>query len=110
MAITTAYEYRLAIQEELRERFDEISEHAYGEDLLNEMADSWLPVYNGEIIALWSNEMPNEFDDSWQEFAYEGFTSKQNIVGLMRVDIYNWLSALIRELWSEIVTEKEEVA
>jgi hypothetical protein len=110
MAITTEYEYRKAIQEELLERFDEISNHAYGEDLLNEMVDSWIPVYNGDIIALWSKEMPNDFDDSWKEQGYDGYTNGLNIVGLMRVDVYNWLSALIRELWNEIETEKEEVA
>ena len=108
MAITTEYEYRKAIQEELLERFDEISNHAYGEDLLNEMADSWVPVYNGEIIALWSKEMPNDFDDSWKEQGYDGYTNGLNIVGLMRIDIYNWLSAVIRELWSEIEADKQD--
>jgi hypothetical protein len=110
MAITTAYEYRLAIQEELLGRYEEISESPYGEDLLNEMTDSWVPVYNGEIIALWSNEMPNEWDDSWKELAYDGYTNGLNIVGLMRIDIYNWLSALVREIWDEIEEQKEEVA
>lgn len=107
MAITTYEDYRLAIREDLLDNYEEISSNPYWQDRLTEMADSWLPVYNGEIIALWSNEMPNEYDDSWKEF---GYTGGQGIVALMSVDLYNWLSALVSELWSEIETEKEEVA
>jgi hypothetical protein len=105
MAITTAYEYRLAIREDLLDNYEEISSNPYFEDRLIEISDSWVPVYNGEVIQLWSNEMPSEYDDSWQEF---GFSDGMTIVGMMRIDIYNWFSALVRELWDEILEEKEE--
>jgi hypothetical protein len=107
MAITTAYEYRLAIRDDLLDNYEEISSNPYFEDRLTEISDSWVPVYNGEVIQLWSNEMPNEYDDSWQD---SGFFDGMTIVGMMRIDIYNWFSALVRELWDEILEEKEEVA
>lgn len=107
MAITTAWEYRKAIKEDLVSNYEEISERAYPEDYLTETADSWTPVYNGDIIELWHKELPNEFVDSWQEIgAGDDFT----IISLMRIDIYFWLSALVTELWDEVKEEKEEVA
>lgn len=107
MAITTAYEYRLAIQEELLSNYEEISSRAYPEDYLTEMADSWTPVYNSEIIKLWANEMPSEYDDSWKDL---GVNDEDGIIPRMRVDIYLWLSDVVTELWNEIVEKKEEVA
>lgn len=106
MAVTTAYEYRLAIKADLLGRYEEIKEQANPDDYLRETADSWLPVYNGEIIALWSKEMPNDFDDTWQEI---GTNENATIVTRMTYDIYNWLFSLTNEIWSEIETEKEEV-
>lgn len=108
MAITTYYEYRTVIKDELNERFGEISEMAHYEDALSELADEFVPVYNGDIINLWSNEMPNEWDDSWQEFGLPSDTvGAISIVGLMRIDIYQWLNSLVAELWDEIKEEKE---
>jgi hypothetical protein len=99
------------ITDELNERYDEISEMTYPEDALSEVADSWLPVYNGDIIQVWSKEMPSEWDNSWQEFGLPSQKVEEiDIVGLMRIDLFQWLSSLTNRIWDEIKEEKGEVA
>jgi hypothetical protein len=108
MALETAYEYRLAIKDELLGRYEELNSKIDIDDFLREIADGWVPVYTHQIIALWSKEMPNEFDDSWKEF---GYTEKQGISDLMTIDLFMWLFYLTNELWLEVISEKDgEVA
>lgn len=105
----TEYEFRTAIKEDLLANYEEIISRPYPEDYLSETADSWSPIYNSDIIEIWSspNGMPNYFMDSWQEI---GANDNDGIISRMRVDVYLWLDSLTRELWEEILEEKEEVA
>jgi hypothetical protein len=102
------YQFRTAIKDELVSNFDRITDWQYPEDYLNEMADGFVPVYNHEIIEAWHKSMPHEFTDSWQEFGLPSSSvSEISIIGLMRIDLYQWLNSLTSELWDEIKEERE---
>lgn len=90
------------IKNDLESRFEEINEATHPEDLLTEAADGYVPVYNGDIIKDWQ-EMPNEFDDSWQEYGIDG---ARGIVSLMSYDLYTYYMAQVSEIWATIKAEK----
>lgn len=73
-------------------------------DLLTQLAESAVPVYNGEIIADWQ-EMPSEFDNAWQDF-YEP-NAETTIVYLMTLDLYEYYRQTYQEIYVEIAEEKE---
>jgi hypothetical protein len=73
----------------------------------NERIDSYLPVYNSEIIDEWKN-MPSEYDNTgWQELGYEG---DADIVKLMTLDLYLYYFNLYSEVMEDISKELESVA
>ena len=76
------------------------------EDREGEFIDSYLPIYNNEIIKEWQ-EMPSEYDN---EGARElGAPSDSNIIQLMTLDLYLYYGALFREAIQE-VRDSEEVS
>jgi hypothetical protein len=85
---------------------------ANGEDLddirdrAGEFVDSYLPVYNGEIIAEWQN-MPSEYDN--RGAAELGHLDHEiNIVNLMSLDLYLYYSDLLIDAIAVIAQEMKE--
>lgn len=87
-----------------------LSRIANGEDFndikdnRHEMIDSWLPIYNNDIIREWT-EMPSEYDnrgiaEGWQP-------ADLGIVGLMSLDLYFWYSDLADEAIAEVEADLE---
>jgi hypothetical protein len=71
---------------------------------ISEMADSLVPVYNGEIIREWTN-LSQEDSDTWQEF---GAPEKFGIVDLMKIDLFIFYEAQVATAYNEILEMKEE--
>jgi hypothetical protein len=91
------------IKEEILSHIDEIDSNAYPEDALDQYADSFVPVYNGEIVRDWQ-EMPSEFDDSWKEL---GAAPEDGIIGLMMIDLYFYYRDQVNRAYQEITEERE---
>ena len=72
----------------------------------NGWLDSWLPIYNNEIVQAWQ-EMPSEYDDrGYAELGHEG---EVNIINLMSLDLYLYYTDLFNEALTEIEESLEEV-
>ena len=74
------------------------------EDIFNrsgEFIDSYLPIYNNQIIEEWQS-MPNEYDNRGS--LELGLGQEINIINLMSLDLYLYYS----DLFAEAVKEVEE--
>ncbi len=92
------------IKQDIYDHLDQLKDSAYPEDLLNELADSATPVYYGEIIKDWQ-EMPSEFNDSWQDLGTDG---SAGILTLMQMDLFNYYHDSYRRIFSEVMHDTEE--
>ena len=70
-------------------------------DRSGEFIDSYLPIYNNQIIEEWQN-MPNEYDNRGS--LELGLGQEVNIINLMSLDLYLYYS----DLFAEAVKEVEE--
>jgi len=90
----------------VKQMIDEIrTELSNGEELeaikdrSGEFIDSYLPIYNNQIIKEWQN-MPSEYDDRGQhEVSTNG---SMGIIALMNLDLYLYYSDLFAEAIQEI--------
>ena len=82
----TMYQLVKDFQEELENCKSEILEATYPEDLLSEMADSWVPVYNYDRLLL-------ACDDLWLGYPSEGYVTKdcENAYDIIATNIYERL-------------------
>ena len=82
----TMYQLEKDFLEELEDCKSEILEDKYPEDLLNERADSWVPVYNYERLQL-------ACDDLWLGYPSEGYVTKDcdNAYDIIAINIYERL-------------------
>jgi hypothetical protein len=94
------------IKNELLENWEQFEQASEPSDLLNQFADSALPIYYGDIIRDWQ-EMPSEFTDSWQEFYEATGAEGKGITDLMQVDLWNYYVAEYTRIYEEIIEEKE---
>jgi hypothetical protein len=94
-----------AIKDDVLSHWEQLTEKAYPEDLLTELAESACPVYYSDIISDWQ-EMPNEFTDSWQEFTEA--TQETTIFTLMGWDLWNYYQDAYQKAFEEVSKEKEE--
>ncbi len=78
----------------------------YIDDRLTEMADSAVPVYNNQIIQDWQ-EMPSEFDDTWEDMAADPFAT---IVQRMSYDLYNYYQDAYRRVYALVLAEGARLA
>ena len=80
-------------------------ELSQGEDLdtikdrSGEFIDSWLPIYNNQIIQEWTL-MPNDYTDRGS--AELGVGGEVNIINLMTLDLYLYYSDLFNEAVAEV--------
>jgi len=70
-------------------------------DRSGEFIDSYLPIYNNQIIEEWQS-MPNEYDNRGS--LELGLGQEVNIINLMSLDLYLYYS----DLFAEAVKEVEE--
>ena len=70
-------------------------------DRSGEFIDSYLPIYNNQIIEEWQS-MPNEYDNRGS--LELGLGQEINIINLMSLDLYLYYS----DLFAEAVKEVEE--
>lgn len=97
MALSTKAE----IKQEILDNWEQFESNAYPHDLLNEFADTNLPIYYGDIIREWQ-EMPSEFTDSWQDMGTDG---SAGITTLMQMDLFNYYSHLFLTAYNELCDE-----
>ena len=71
-------------------------------DCSNEMVDSYLPIYNHEIIKEWQ-EMPGDYDDRGADEL--GADNSIGIVGRMSLDLYLYYSDIFNEAIEEVEAE-----
>jgi hypothetical protein len=93
------------IKGDILDHWEQLTEKAYPEDLLTELAESACPVYYSDIIKDWQ-EMPNEFTDSWQEFTEA--TQGTTIFTLMGWDLWNYYQDAYRKVFAEVSQDKEQ--
>ncbi len=104
---------RSDIKGDILSNWDYLTTTNYPEDVLNELAESALPVYYHRILSDWT-EMPNEYTDSWKDstaIEKDGTVSlgkNPSIYTLMLVDLFNYYSDTYSEVFSEIKKDKEE--
>ena len=101
------YWTREEIKKELLDNREQIEQSAYPEDLLDEYADGFIPVYNHEIIKDWI-EMGSEYCDRWKEEGYDTQRNEGGIIQLMAVDLAFYYLEITREIWEEIQKESAE--
>ena len=94
------------IKSDILDNWEQLAEMAHPEDLLTEMAESACPVYYSDIIKDWQ-EMPSEFNDSWQENGIQT-TEKTTIFGLMGWDLYFYYENQYQTIFTEIRLDKEQ--
>jgi hypothetical protein len=102
MALTT-YD---AIRAEIIENLEYLKETPYPEDMIAELADSSVPVYNNHIIEQWQ-EMPSSYDDRWKDYGFDTQKNDGGIVALMQVDLTFYYLEFYDEIWQEIKAEQE---
>jgi hypothetical protein len=94
------------IKEAIEEEWEELTESSYPEDRLMELAESFVPIYYGDIIKDWS-EMPSEYDDNWKE-QYGGVIPEQvGITALMTTDLYEYYRDTTTDIYHQIKKEKD---
>lgn len=73
--------------------------------ILDQFADSAVPVYYSDIIKDWQ-EMPSEYTDSWKEI-YGSEIGDNGITSLMAIDLYQYYTDTFYRIHEEILEEKE---
>ena len=102
MLNTTQEQMKEEIKRELSNgaELDEIKDNS------GELIDSYLPVYNNQIIKEWQ-EMPSEYDN--RGYAELGASGEINIVNLMSLDLYLYYLDLFNEVIEELEEELQEL-
>lgn len=100
MTLTT----RDQIKAEILDHIEQLRETQYPEDLLRELAESNVPIMNGDIISEWQ-DMPYEFDNGWQEFGFDESFQSGGIYSLMAVDLQLYYESQFLEVWEEVKSE-----
>lgn len=94
------------IKKQVEEGYEELSESRYPEDLLNEWAESQMPVYTNHIIQEWTDLSPED-SDRWQEIGIDFNKENKNISDLMWIDLWLYYNKLFGQAWHEVQEAKE---
>jgi len=89
-------------KDELAERFD--ASEPYRSDLIHEIADSSVPVYNHDLITLAYNDMNLAVDEPELGPAFDGTPTPCNIIAA------NVYEAIANELYQTLYELEKEVA
>jgi hypothetical protein len=74
------------------------------EDRSNELVDSYLPIYNGDILEEWS-DMPSEYDDRGAQEL--GADESMGIIGRMSLDLYLYYADVFSTIIEQIKEDEE---
>ena len=85
----------------ITENLEWLKAHEQPDELLREIAESLIPIYNSEIISDWA-EMPQEFENFWAQFGWDEFLEQGGIIGLMRIDLENYYQVKTVEAYEQI--------
>jgi hypothetical protein len=95
------------IKKAIEEEWEMLSDDAYPEDRLTEMADGFVPIYYGDIIKDWQ-EMDHEYTDNWKEHYGETIPQELGITALMTSDLADYYRDTTLEIYQELKDEKED--
>jgi hypothetical protein len=95
------------IKKELTNKQEEIINSRDIDEALAQFADSFVPVYNNEIIKDWV-ELPSEHSDRWKELGYDANRNEGGIIALMEMDLVLYYLEQTRNIWDEIEQEKDD--
>ena len=90
------------IKQELKDNWEQLADNPYAADLVNQFADSAIPIYYGEIIRDWQ-EMPSEYDNVWVEECY----AADSITALMTYDLGQYYCDQYHKIYQELCEEME---
>lgn len=96
------------IKAELLENWEQLETSNFPEDVVNELAQGWLPVYYGDIISCWTNDLTGEDSNRFSEIRSE-IGSEVTIYDLMLDDLYLFITNAFAIVYEEIKEEKEDV-
>ena len=96
------------IRQIILDNWEEINDSPDPKGILDEYAESDLPIYNNDIIKEWT-EMPSDYDNRWQE-VLDGEIEEHTITSLMLVDLYQYYTDTYYEIWEDIKSEREDNA
>jgi len=100
---TTMHQLEKNLIDELNNRKEEILEHEYPSDLINECADSWIPVYNSDLIEALSSDPSLAYVDD-----HGLLPTDPGVHDIIRVAIYERLTGVAYEWLND--NEKKDVA
>ena len=103
MALTTHAE----IKAEIMDNLEQLKDSPYPEDIIAELADSSVPIYNNHIIEQWQ-EMPSSYGDRWKDYGFDTQKNDGGIVTLMQVDLTFYYLEFYNDIWQEIKEEQED--
>jgi hypothetical protein len=90
----------------LLENYDAIAGLRNEDDIVAEYADSFVPVYNNEVMKDWV-QLPLDRSDKWKELGYDANKNEGGILRLMQMDLIFYYLEETDRIWQEIKDEKE---
>jgi hypothetical protein len=91
-------------KEEILDNIEQFKSAQYPEDLVREYAESWLPVYNHEIIEAWT-QLPMEKSDVWKQYGFDEAFFEGGIIKMMSVDLYEHYLELYFDAFEQVKNE-----
>lgn len=95
------------IKSVILDEWEMLTNDAYPEDRLTEMAEGFVPIYYGEIIRDWQ-DMPHEYTDNWKEHYGQAVPEQVGITELMTSDLYEYYRDTTTGIYHEIKKDKED--
>jgi hypothetical protein len=102
MALTTYAEIKDQIRAELPNLLDNPDY-----DLLGELSESAVPVYNSDIIKEWC-ELSSDDSDQWKVLGFDTQRNEGGILTLMAVDLAIYYAREFERAWNEVKEEHED--
>lgn len=93
----------LMMVEEIKERIANGEELSDIEDESTELADSYVPVYNGRVLDAWK-DMPAEYDDR----GADELGATGGIFDLMKADLFLYYNDLVNDAIRDVAIDLEE--
>lgn len=94
-----SYQIKKAMQEEVKQWMEAGDTYDDIRDKSGEFIDSYLPIYNNEIIEEWQ-KMPGDYDN--RGYAELGQGGEIDITNLMSLDLYLYYTDLFNEMLNEM--------
>lgn len=99
----TLRDFKDRVRDAVRDEAELLRENSYPEDILHEIADSCVPIYNYELLEVAQSDL-------WlavEELEIFAFGGDHTAVGAIAGNLFRELEQVAREEWQKI--EREEV-